>query len=50
MPWYWQLGSIFLVNAVAMLVFTWILRAYNLTAGIILTLVVAGAMVAAIYL
>lgn len=50
LPWLWQIGIIFLVNSLSVLVFAWVLRAYNLAAGLILTLLIAGAMVAIIYL
>lgn len=45
--WFWQLGVIFLVNALSLLTFTWILRVYNLAPSIVLTLIVSVAMIVA---
>lgn len=50
LPWYLQIAMIFFVNAVAFLTFAWILRAYNLVAGIALTLLVTAFMILAIIL
>ena len=49
-PWYWQLAVIFFINAVAYLTFAWILRAYNLIAGLALTLFITILMILAISL
>jgi hypothetical protein len=49
-PWYVQAGVIFAVNAIAFLTFAWMLRAYNLVAGIVLTVLITAAMIAAINL
>ncbi len=49
-PWYWQLAAVFFVNALALLAFAWILRAYNTALGFVLTLLITAAMIAAILL
>lgn len=47
-PWYLQAGIIFAVNSVAFLTFAWMLRAYNLAVGVILTILITAAMIVAI--
>lgn len=48
--WFWQLGILLLINSVALLAFSWILRIYNLTLALIATVVLMGAMIAVINL
>jgi hypothetical protein len=50
MSWYLQLAIIFFVNSVSFLAFAWILRAYNLAAGLVLTVVISALMILAITL
>lgn len=48
LPWFWQLGIIFAVNTLALLTFSWILRAYNIIIPLILTVLLVAAMIAVI--
>lgn len=50
LPWYWQIVVLVLLNGLALLAFSWILRTYNLIVALVLTVLVSAAMIITINL